>query len=404
MKELALSPVDAFNNRNVSISEYYHASVGTSKHSLEKARECICVVEGEFDESFDLAQWQNALTQTTLANPGSYIAMHGKRRSTVWNNDGPKPSIRVVDECHWDGLSNEGCDFIFAQALDVSNAKPSMEAIITRAPKQYVIFRSLHAVADGAGVLHFMYDFFRALRGEDLIGTNTLVTDLELIGHIGGGKRKRLTGTPAYATGGPRGNEQGDCWKSMRMRGPKPKLFQKVILAIAKNAAKYSNKPCRVAMPVDLRRHCAELKSTMNYTTMVHFDIAPTDSVEDVTAKMKALMDAKADAGLPQGANVLKILPQTWIDKLLSRNAKNFNKRKPFETAVVTNIGRHRSKSLSAAGFSAKRLISVPIPGNTMISVMNMDNEITINVSLEKVYATDGRQDELMQEIESILS
>ncbi|VUD47095.1 hypothetical protein TDB9533_00956 [Thalassocella blandensis] len=404
IEQISFEPVTEVHKRDVSISEYYHASIGANKHTLEVPRECTCIVGGQFGDDFSLPMWENALVQTSLANPGSFIAMHGSRRSSVWNSDGARPRFRIVKDCQWDGMQSEGSEFITEEPLSLRGDLPSIEVILTQGEYQYVIFRSLHAVMDGAGLLHFMYEFFRALRGEALQGTNTLLTDIELMSRLERGQRSAVKGTPPYATGGPKGNETGDCWKSIRVRGPKPKLLQRVILGVAEMSAKYSAAPARIAMPVDLRRHFPDLKSTMNYTTMVHFDVAQDATVEDVTAAIKVLMDGNADVSIPEKANFLKILPLSWMGKLVSRSPKNFTKRKILETAVITNIGRHKSKSFSGPGFQAERVFSVPIPGNTMVSIMNMDNDIAINVGTEKVYATEGRLEELTQCIENALA
>ncbi len=402
VEELELVPVKRFENRQVSISEYYHASVGSSKNSLEVPRESICVFEGEFTSAPNLSAWKNALHKAAEANPGAYISMMGRRRSSVWtNSENAMPRLRYIEDVNWDGLSSKGSEFIQSKPLGL-NGEPAVELLLVQGSQHYVIFRALHAVMDGMGLIHFMLEVFKALQGEPLKGTNIVENDTKLIQRIGRGQRLKLKGNPAYATGGPRGEEKGDCWQGIRLKGPVPKILPKVILAIAQNAAKYSNNPTRIALPVDLRRHVPGLSSTMNYTSMVHMDVTVEDTIESIVEKNKALMEMNADTWIPPSTELFKMLPLHWMDRLASRTEKNYTKRKIIESAVVTNIGRYKVANYSSEDFTPNRIFSIPIPGNTMISIMNLANEISISVGVEKVYATDGRLQELVDRIAAI--
>lgn len=393
--------VTDFDRRPVSISEYYHASVGRGRKSLETPRECIFIIQGVFEKGITDAvenDWNQALHKVAAANPGTRLQLLGSGIGSTWSSTGKPPRLRVVRDSQWDGLSDIGSEFITAEPLDLETG-PCVELLLVEGTQQFVILRTLHAVGDGMGGIHLLLEIFRALRGEALEGTNTTLTDLELMQKIPKPKSASPKGSPAYATGGPRGKLTGDCWRSIRLQATQPKMLARVMLAVARTAALYSDRPTRIALPVDLRRHFPGLKSTMNYTSMLHMDVYPEESPDDVTKNMKERLNENLEAGLPRFLNILKILPMGFIDQVVSRSPANFTKRKILETAVISSPGLIKPAKLSCQDFSAQRIYSVPIPGNTMISIFNLGRETTITVGTENIYATDGRLDKLISNI-----
>lgn len=398
--------VTEFKRRPVSISEYYHASVGKASKSLEVPRECIFIIEGSFEHGISQEienSWKQALRKVTEANPGTRLQLQGSGIGSVWSSTGEPPRLRVVHDNQWDGLSDIGSEFITAEPLDLQ-AGPCVELLLVDGSHQFVILRMLHAIADGMGGIHLLLEIFRALRGEPLEGTNIALTDLEIMQNIEKAKSPPPKGVPPYATGGPRGEQTGDCWRSIRLQSTQPKLLARVMLAVANTAAQYSDKPARIALPVDLRRHFPGLKSTMNYTSMLHMDVHPEDTPDEVTKNMKDRLSKNLEAGLPRFLNVLKILPMGFIDRVVSRSPANFTKRKLLETAVISSPGLIKPGKLSCDSFAAQRMFTVPIPGNTMISILNLGRETTITVGTENIYATDGRLDTLLKNITEAVS
>lgn len=403
---LNLEPITRIVDREVTISEYYHAAVGSNPRTLEIPRECIAILEGNFEggaNAIDEVQWRIALEKAAEANPGARLAMSGHRRGTVWNSTGELPALRFVRNIDWDGQSDVGSEFIQATPLDFRHG-PAAELIIATGAREFVILRVLHTVMDGIGIIHFLSEIFRALRDEPLEGTNTAVPDVQLMDRVRQQKTRLPKGVPAHATGGPEGEQTGDCWKAIQVRGTKSKVLARTILAVAKTAAEYSDKPVRIAIPIDLRRHFPGMRSTLNYTSMIHIDVQPDETPEAITERIKQRLDENAEAGFSSNLGFFKIIPLHWMDKLVSRNPHNYRKRRIIETALISSPGLFKPSRFTGGGFVPIRFFSVPIPGNTMISIVNLGREATITVGVEKTYASNGRLDKLLHNITEAVS
>lgn len=69
--------------------------------------------------------------------------------------------MRILEKCGWDGRSEIGAEFIDATALSLEEG-PAAELIVAGTGKATkVIFRVLHAVHDGMGVMHCFQELFR---------------------------------------------------------------------------------------------------------------------------------------------------------------------------------------------------------------------------------------------------
>ncbi len=213
----------------------------------------------------------------------------------------------------------------------------------------------------------------------------------------------RLTGEPAPVSGGARGEHRGDRWLSISGDGAQVNLLPRVMLAVAGFSARYSDQAARLAVPVDLRRHLPGLRSTMNYTSMLHCDISPSVEVDGVKQQLKQLLGEHAHNIFHPKAQLLKLIPLTWMDRLLGRKPGNVKKRKPIETAVVTNLGHLDSSGFSSDEFSAQDMTVVPVQGCTMLTIASMDNRLRIAVGTEEIHASDGRLSALTKAVESCL-
>lgn len=396
LKALELNTIEEIKGRKLSFIEYYHACIGQSSKTLERNRECVIILEGRLSTaSFDRQQWEHALHQAAEANPGARLQMRGRCLSSQWHSDGALPAIRHIKDCSWRGFSSEGSEFIVEQDLCLREG-PSVELILVEGDHSFVILRALHAVMDGLGLMHFFQEIFRALQGESLLGTNSLLSDVELARTISQAKRETFRGAPPLITGGARGLKVGDCWESIRFHGNQKQLLVKTILATAEVAAKYSEKPARIALPISLRRHVTGILSTMNYTSMVHFDVDRDDDNVSVKNKIKAILSNNAEADIPRFFACFKLLPLHWLDRMVSRSASNYCQRGGIETAVISNLGHYRRETLSGGGFSTEYLFTVPIAGNTMLSIVSLDDDVCITVGTENIFASDGRLEDLV--------
>jgi hypothetical protein len=380
-------------DRPLSVPEYYHASTGASPRSLDGAREVVIFLDGQGD--IDPEKMQVALRQAAALNPGARLRMHGDGLGCRWSSDGMPTRFRLMDDLAWDGQTEAGAEFITALPLSLREG-PSSELILARRQQGGILltFRVLHAVMDGMGVLHFLHEVFRALRGEPLLGTNAVFSDTDIMRSRGGqfGPRHHTPAPVATVKGG----DTGYAWRRLSLTGPRHALLARTALTIAEYARCSSDAPALIAVPVDLRRHVPGIHTTNNCTSMLHIEVGAQDVAETFRSKLRDRLDHGAETAWLSLFGLLKLLPLAWLDHLAGRRVDNFATKRLLETAVITNPGRFEAKGLSCDGFLPQAIFGMPVLGNTFCFMLSLDARIEIMMGMPQNMASDGRIEALM--------
>lgn len=384
--------------------EYYHACIGHHPRTLIRPRDVVAVLEGELAAGAQI-DWQAALDRAAAVNPGCRLRLSGKRQGARWSSDGQPPALRLLPDCDWDGRSSQGDDFIFATPLPLEAGR-TCELIVAGRDKLKVIFRATHAVMDGMGVVHFLLEIFRAVRGEPLLGSNATYTDVELMRHVPSRPLPFKPSSPPSLTGAPQGAERGGLWRRVTLPGPQPNLVPRVALAIAEYARRNggTTKPARIALPVSLKRHAPELLATTNFTNMLYLDVAPHEGLDDIKAHLGAALERNVDANYPGILEAIRYLPFPWLDRLLSITEKNYTKPKVFETAVLSVMGPFKRTAFSGGGFRAETLYGLPQKENAFVVVVGFQGKFELLVGMANVFASAGRLDAFIDYLQQRLT
>ncbi|HQW21483.1 MAG TPA: hypothetical protein PLI90_12535 [Rhodocyclaceae bacterium] len=391
-------------NRRLSVPEYYHACIGAHSHTLDPPREIAFVIDGEIGGA--QIAWQAALDKVVAENPGARLRLTGRCRNARWLSDGVGPRLRIVEQCDWDGRSEVGAEFIDATPLSLENG-PTAELIIASTGKSTkVIFRVLHAVMDGIGVMHFFQELFRALRGEALLGTNAAFSDVDLM--LNRRLRARLPlnlKASACLTGDARSHETGHIWRRVSLRREQNNLLSRIALAVAEFARTHSGNidPVCIAIPVSLRRHVPGLLTTMNFSSMIHIDINPDDTPESFRKRLHEMLNRNVDTDYHKLLDLLRCLPFAWLDRLMTSTIDNYASPKLLETAVLSNLGSFKRSDLSCPGFDAQCLYGVPFESNCFSMAFGLEGRVEIVFGMTRVLADDGRLDAFVEFLEQYL-
>ncbi|MGH8446213.1 MAG: hypothetical protein ACREVL_13155 [Solimonas sp.] len=378
--------------RPVSAIEYYHASIGTHSRTLDPPREVAFVIEGE--SSLLPSRWQYALDAVSAVNPGTRLRLHGHRRRACWISDGPPPRLRFVEDCTWDGRADPGSEFIFEKPLSLRDG-PVAELIVAyrRAGGVFVILHTHHAIMDGGGGLHFFKELFRALRGEALQGSNAPFSDTDLMVSLGVVKTESRHIETGWLTGPLQGQERGDSWRRIPLGPPRSNLLGHVAAAMAEFSHRHGDLPALIAVPVDLRRHVPGLVSTGNFSSMLLVRLDRGDGPEQFRQRLLALLAQRMEAAWSPRLDWFKALPPSWIDRLLSRTGGNYRKKKPKETALVSNLGRCDPAEYGAPGFAFKALFVIPLTGSVFSVLVSSGEQVELVLNLPKLLSSGGRFD-----------
>ncbi len=397
----ALAPVRHIH-RPLTVAEYYHAAIGRHPQSHIRSHEVVIVLEGTGTP--DPKNFQSALNQAAEANPGARLRLTGQRQRARWISDAPPPSLRWIDDCRWDGRSSEGLAAVLDTELSLESGHTT-EVILARTVGQAdhgkIIFRTSHAVMDGMGLLHFIQETFRALRGEPLLGSNATFTDTDLMQH--GPKRQALTREILQIThmmGPPRGDERGGVWRRITIPGPQPNLPARLVGLMAEYCRRHGDteKSVRIGMPANLRRHIPDLLTTTNFAGMSYVDLLPAASLEleDIKQQLRKLREGHAEMSYRKIFEIMRWLPFAWVDGMLSVNEKNYKNPNLHETAILTILGIFKQTPFSGGGFSAETLYAIPQLENVFIAVSGFQGNFELTLGMPKVFASEGRMEDLL--------
>jgi hypothetical protein len=400
-----LAPVSEISRR-LSLPEYYHASVGASRHTLDGPRIQGFLIHGQ--STLSAKQWQSALDRVAAANPGAHMRLVGKLWWARWKSDGAPPRLRIVEHCDWDMLSDRGAEFINATPLSLEQG-PNIELIVAHRTdgSSLLVLRCHHAVTDGIGSMHLLEELFRALRGEPLLGSNASFSEVDLMLSVGA-KPARQASTPRikvdWLTGKPSGEQLGDEWRRISLGRPSKNLLARTAAAMAEFAHRHSEQPALFGVPVNLRRHVPGLLSTTNFTNMLRVPLYRGDGPEQFTERLKDQLAQRMETYYPRIVEVFKLLPLSWIDRMLSRTLKNYRSKRALETAVVSNLGRFDPAVLSCPGFQPERAIVMPVFGSVFSTLICVGEEVEMALGMPRIIAGNGRLDALVEHLRERLT
>lgn len=379
--------------RPVSTPEYYHASVATSGKTLEVRRENGFCVEAQ--GQLPTERWQAALDAVAVVNPGCRLRMIGTGRKSRWDSDGKPPVLKVLEHCDWDGRSGDHMEAVYGTPFSLEDG-PTVELVVIHRPgnRSLLVLRSHHAVFDGMGCMHFLQELFRALRGERLLGTNAAFSDVDLMLSVGAKRSTSRHVKTAALTGAPQGDEKGDEWRRISLGKPVKNQLARVADAIVTFMRQHSPQlPVLIGVPVDLRRHAPGLLSTANYTNMLLVRVDPGEGSEQFRLRLKEMLDQKMEAVYPRILEITKWFSLARLDRMLSRNEKNYRTKKAIETAVISNLGKQDGALLSCDGFTTDRMFVVPIKGSIFTGMICIGDEVELTINMPRVLASNGRFD-----------
>ncbi|MEN9356535.1 MAG: hypothetical protein RL695_706 [Pseudomonadota bacterium] len=387
--------------------EYYHACIGQHPRTLIQQRDVVAVLEGKLEAGAQ-PDWQAALDQVVAANPGCCLRLSGKRQNTRWSSDGQPPRLRLEPDCCWDGRSSTGDDFIYATPLSLEEG-PTGELIVAGRDALKVIVRFTHAVMDGMGVVHFLQEIFRALRGEPLLGSNATYTDLELMRHVPSRPRPFKFLKPLSLTGAPQGEERGGQWRRVTLPGSQPHLIPRVAQVIAEHARRHEipdGKPgtVRIALPVSLKRHAPELLATTNFTSMMYLDVAPGAEANAIKRDLDDALERNLDTNYPSILEAIRYLPLTWLDRIVSLTDSNYTHPRLAETAVFSVMSPFRRTAFSGGGFRAETLYGLPQKENAFVVIVGFQGKFELLVGMSHLFASAGRLDVFIEELQQKLT
>lgn len=350
------------------------------------------VIEGRSERPADLRRWRRAVTRVLPAQPGCKARLTGALGRSRWVSDGRPPAVVEVDGCMWDGMSPEGAPFL-DRPLSPRSGRTAEILLVRDEHRPRVVVRTHHAAMDGRGTALLAEGLFASLRGDDVpAATGGGPTDFEL-----------AAGLDAKAEVAPdrdclppfegvtAGAGAGVTWLRRRLDGPVRRPLAVMALAVAKAVGE----PCRVDVPVDLRRQQPGLSSSANLTGLLRLPVDPDDSLDAVDGELRRRVQEGQAGAFVLSAERVRGIPMGLMVRGGRDAARHALSLGRFETsATLSNLGRIDLTRLSCSEFTAQRAFFVPpgSPGLPLFVALTGDPEgVEVCASAPVGLASHGR-------------
>ena len=370
------------------------------------------VVEGVGD--FDEADLVAAVDRATAANPGCRLRKAGKE----WVSDGPAPRVRVVAGT----VGSDGVAEIPALHDPLPEDGALCEVLWCPGETSALVFRASHAIMDGQGRSLWMADVFRALRGEELVGAPSRITEIDVFEHVDAAKAAAAAtataGTATEAGGkaeagaaeqtaancpsplGEPGKDTGGAhrtaWARRTVDGYHPGLVAKVATALT---GIYGLDVARFGVAFDLRRHLPDELTTGNLVQTVMVDVPAGQTWEALYERLLAMMAANREVTQRTEWGMLR-LPVPVLRQIIKLGeAGPPAKRRYGSVTAVNHLSRAEAVDFCTPTFEAQTVYSAPLLSGMAAPDLNL---IEVGGRTELVLSWRGGA-ETTERMESVL-
>jgi len=354
--------------------------------------------------------WEAALARTHETTPGMGLVLRGGLGWSTWS-DTVAPRVRRVSGESWRGTDGGGAPFL-AGLLEPSRG-PTVEVVVCEGPSPRVVLRTAHATMDGRGTSLVAQRLFAAARGEPLepLPPET-VTDAELAQTLGVLPSPEPSIDCPAVFGEVRAAPPLTRWVRRDVTGaPGRNVLARLAHALTLRVPESTRSAARIDVPVDMRRHRAELVSTANLTGLIRLPagaiVADGGGALELQGALDSALSAREEAGFPLSLRSVRWLPLALMAWGGRRAASQALLRGRFSTtATVSNLGRMDLAPFQAPGFAAQRAFFIP-PGSPglplFLTVTGYAGGLTLCGTAPLGLADGGRLEELMDHLVTVL-
>jgi hypothetical protein len=337
----------------------------------------------EFHGSLDRRDLELAVDSAATACPDSRLLL----REHQWTAGNKPPPVTEIDLPTFDShqfTDSAKAREIFTKPMDPRRGPTSEIFMIRHRTNQiYLVFRVFHGTMDGQGILIWIDNIFRALRGEELVVAHSKLTDLDLIRrHQYHHKIERpsFSYQPRFRTSWP--NRTNLYWQRLQVPGQ----FFGCTAKVAKElSALFHGDHFQILIPSNIRRLEKGLISTGNLSLPLYVEFQKDDDWLAISRKIFAAIKRGDDLSLPSADfGILNRLPSLLIQWFLRLAVfRQTLTQRYLNCATITNLGSIHLGAFSTAKLQATTLISLPthqplVPLSIAIAEHKQATEIVI--------------------------
>ena len=361
------------------------------------------IVEGV--GTIDPVVLQTAVDRAAEANPAIRVRFRGLLAFSRWVDSGIAPKVRPMPLADWDGNSERGAPFL-QQRLDTRWNGPIADILLVPCTdgKTRLVFRTLHAAIDGRGLLHWVDEVFRSLRGEPLQGSTSTLIDLDIQEQYREKIPEEPTPPPSACipvlTPAETGREPLQyIWRRVIINQGVQQLLPKTATFLAAWARRNASGEVGFTIPVDYRGTRTQEMGLGNLTGYFRLTVAEDATPRKLTQQMIQRIRAFADCRQFPGIRVLLWTPVWYMVWKLRPKVDSFlyTVTPALPTGGIVSMGNMNPEQYSFPGFTSQMIYGIPgAVGKLNVVFINYPGFVSISFAAPAAYNHRGQLDELV--------
>lgn len=334
------------------------------------------VVEGKGE--IDPTALQAAVEKASDACPGARLLQSGR----IWIDSGRSPPVHLLNDSDFNGKNFSKIERL-EQKMDPENG-PTSEVLILQLNPMILVFRVFHGTMDGKGVMLWINNIFRALRGDPLILVKENESDLEFIKHHKHYSRKNSLHLSTQTLEKQNSAKNYKIWRQrLTLPGRSSCLVAKVAEIITTCGVSNTN---QFLVPVDIRRHQKNYLSNANLTLPIFLETTKDETWTEIHKKLLIGLQNNQEMNLRSAdLGLISRIPQflfKWGMRAFLAYQNMINKQ--IIGGVISDLGFIDLDALTTDNFQAQTLYSLtvqqPLAPFTVAIASNKNNtEIMIS-------------------------
>lgn len=365
-----------------------------------------------------LDELRNAVKTAAQANPGMRVRLKSILGFTKWVDSEIPPPVSEVNVPQWDAWSERGADFLQKERFDPLHGGPIADVVLARLAnhRSAVVFRNLHAAVDGRGVLHWMQEVFRALRGDELLGGESTLVDYEVGEKFRDKfppeptrsekkKAEKENAPPVYMPVVAPSTLQGEplryFWRTVSIPKRITTILPRAAVFLGAYARRQGDGVVGFTVPVDYRGLRVDANSTGNLTGYLRIHVSAEDTPKTVMQQLNQQLREFVDCRLPIMAKPLRWIPMRLIVNKLNKNLDEvlYTPNKDLPTGGLVSMGHCKFEDYSTPRFSCEHALGIPgSVGKLNVVAVNYSESTCVTFSAPDQYNRDGQIDRMIDE------
>lgn len=362
------------------------------------------VVEGT--GKIDPVALQAAVAQAAVANPGVRVRLKGFLGFCRWVDSGVAPKVHVIDGSEWDGTSEHGMQFMELR-LDALKGGPVADVLLVNCADQRtrLVFRGLHAAMDGRGMLHWITDVFRVLRGEPALGSDSTLTDLDVQEQYKSQVPvEEPPAAPAMCLPVVEPTEQADkalsyVWRRVELDRNVSNLLTKTGVFLGDWVRRRAAGDIGFTIPVDYRGLRTEEMGVGNLTGYLRLSVNEADTPRTLMQQLNQRIRAFADCRQFPGIRVVLWIPISYMVRKLVEKLDTvlYTVTKDLPTGGIVSMGMLKQEWFCCPGFRADMTYAIPgAVGKLNVVFVNYPTFTVVTFAAPARYNHSGQLDEMI--------